>query len=99
MHITNKHMDLDHVASTIARTFNGVGAVLVADEPPVGGFDALASNVMFPVAVRISDRRDKHVGRRDSGAGRRRPRNRGEVPWTDDYSNVPGAIMRKKGWN
>ena len=96
LHITNQHMDLDDVATTIARSLDGVGAVLVADAPVYHGLDALASNVMFlsRSKVALGDVATWPGAQPiTANAGRKT-----EAPWTDDYSNVPGAILRKKGW-
>ena len=98
LHVTNKYMDLSHVAATIARSLGGVRAILVTDEPAAVGFDALPSDVMFlsrsEAAIEVIATWPGATPIRPSSV-----RNRGDVPWTDDYSNVPGAILRKRSRN
>jgi spermidine synthase len=47
MHISNQHMDLHAVASTLARSIPGVHAVMVVDVPEKIALDSLISHVMF----------------------------------------------------
>ena len=97
MHISNQHMDLPSVASTLARSIPGVHAVMVVDAQEKYALDSLLSHVMFfakspEVLAAIKGWKGATpVAAADSS-------NAGATPWTDDYSNVLGAIMRKRGF-
>lgn len=96
LHISNQHMDLADVASTIARSIPDVSAVLVVDRPVTKSLDALPSTVMFLAKSPevLADIKTWNgatpVAALGDGAASR-------TPWTDDYSNVLGAILKYKG--
>ena len=95
MHISNHYMDLHAVASTLAHSIPGVHAVMVVDVPEKRSLDSLISHVMFfakspEVLAKIRGWKGATPVAADST-------NAGRAPWTDDYSNVLGAIMRKSG--
>ncbi len=95
MHISNHYMDLHAVASTLAHSIPGVHAVMVVDVPEKLSLDSLISHVMFfakspEVLAKIRGWKGATQVAADST-------NAGRAPWTDDYSNVLGAIMRKRG--
>ncbi len=97
MHISNQHMDLHDVASTLARSIPGVHAVMVVDTPEQRSLDSLTSHVMFfakSPEVLATVKGWKGATQVAAAEGS----NAGRAPWTDDYSNVLGAILRKRGF-
>ena len=99
MHISNQHMDLVDVASTLARSIPGISAVMVKDQVAKEklNLDNLTSHVMFLAkspevlaAVKTWNGAVPVTAVEANDAGR--------APWTDDYSNVLGAILRKNGF-
>ncbi len=97
MHISNRHMDLHDVASTLARSIPGVHAVMVVDKPDKLSLDALMSHVMFfakspEVLSAIKGWTGAEI------VGPAQGKDAGRTPWTDDYSNVLGSILRKRGF-
>ncbi len=89
LHISNRHLDLGGVAAAVANAIPGAVAALADDRPSSKTLDQSGSLVMFiaksakalePVSAMPYV---TPVGRNDTRA------------WTDDYSNVLGAILRK----
>ena len=90
LHISNRHLDLIGVAGAITRAVPGVHAMLADDRLKDDGFDTAQSHVVF--VSRSKDTLDL-VARLPfmqalPDAGMR--------PWTDDYSDVLSAMLRKR---
>jgi hypothetical protein len=96
LHISNRHMDLDDVAQTVARAIPGTHAVSVNDQPTSRTLDELASRVMFlsRSSVALDPIRALNGAKSVSAVD---PTGVPSKPWTDDYSNVLRAIWRAKG--
>lgn len=89
LHISNRHMDLQSVLAATAATLPGAHAYVISDRMGLGGLDGMRSQVFFIArdAATLDPVRawpDAHPAK---PAGAR--------PWTDDYSNVLGAIWMK----
>ncbi len=97
MHISNQHMDLHDVASTLARSIPGVHAVMVVDAPEKLSLDNLISHVMF--FAKSPEVLEAVKGWKGASVVKMADTNvAARAPWTDDYSNVLGAILRKRGF-
>ena len=90
LHISNRHMDLNSVASATARSIPGVHTALgINIQDGSKGLDRTSSKVMFLSRSKSSLKGlllqdDVEVAPKTSTA-----------PWTDDYSNIIAAIWRK----
>lgn len=94
LHVSNQFMDLDTVASVTALSLAGSHAVAVRRMPPHrqagdGGFDGSESWVVFVTRSAVTAARLAMIPDAIDAA---RP---GVAPWTDDYSNIVGAILRR----
>lgn len=89
LHISNRHMDLEAVVAATATTVPGARAYVVSDQAGRGGFDGMRSQVVFIAKseAALDAVRQWPDARPAQPAGVR--------PWTDDYSDVLGAIRRK----
>jgi hypothetical protein len=89
LHVTNRHLDLMSVAGAVATSIPGTYAALADDRPADPGFDAAASKVVF-VAKSATALRSvlgwKGVTPMEKS---------GLVPWSDDFSDILGAILRR----
>ena len=92
LHISNRHMELARVVAAVGAT-EGLVTFVKEDRRP----DARPADYKAAAEVAALARRPADLGNLPSQAGWRRidpdPR---VAPWTDDYSNVFGAILRKK---
>jgi hypothetical protein len=96
LHISNQHMDLVDVTTTLARSLPHVSAVIVRDQPAKRSTEATPSHVMFLAkspdvlaGIRTWVGATPVAAAEDTAAAK--------SPWTDDYSNVLGAILRQRG--
>lgn len=90
MHISNKHMTLGPVIAGIAEANGLVSRANDSDE----GYDE--DNHMFGSNVVAVSRTDEDLGILAKSKGwEPNEADEGEWVWTDDYSNVIGAIIRK----
>ncbi|MEQ1717562.1 MAG: fused MFS/spermidine synthase, partial [Hyphomicrobium sp.] len=96
-HVSNRHMDLDAVASTLVRSIPGISGVVVRDVVDKLSFASTNSNVVLiaktpaVLADVASWKGAMPIGPLKEGA-------KADAAWTDDYSNVLGAILRKNGY-
>jgi hypothetical protein len=91
MHISNRHVELSSVVAAVGAT-EGLVTFSKADEKAnqfMTGFHAAAL-----VAVLVRNEAD--LGPLQSAEGWRRIDGGAVAPWTDDYSDIIGAILRKK---
>jgi hypothetical protein len=89
MHVSNRHLELASVAAGIAAA-NGLASWVYNED---SGRDA---EYIFTTNVAISAREPKDVGALASDPLWERTAPRSDVRvWTDDYSNVLGAVMRR----
>jgi hypothetical protein len=89
LHISNRHLELaPSLASTIA-TLPGLSAVLVDDRPANAGGMDFASRVVFVA------RNKQALAGIAAGPNARALEPSGASAWTDDYSGVLSAMLRK----
>jgi spermidine synthase len=91
MHISNRHMELTDVAAAVGAA-EGLTTFAKVDDKATDSMKDFRYNALVAALARdTADLRSLPDGwRQMSGSGVR--------PWTDDYSDVVGAILRKKGW-
>jgi hypothetical protein len=92
VHISNRHMELSRVVAAVGRTLGLVTYVKVDTRPSDGG-RTFYSNAL--VAVLARDPADLGGPAQE---WRRIDPDPAVPPWTDDYADVLGAILRFKGW-
>lgn len=89
LHVSNRHLDLVSVASDLLKRLPGIAAVYVDDQDSDGTYDSMKSDVVFlakdpsllepMLAWNKSSRLEPTAGR----------------PWTDDYSGIFEAFLRR----
>jgi hypothetical protein len=89
MHVSNRHLDLVQVAAAVTRQVPGTFVLLADDRTPDKGFDTAQSHVVYisrskPTMQEVA--KLPFVGPMPDTNIR---------PWTDDYSDILGAILRK----
>lgn len=90
LHISNRHLDLISVVAAITRAVPGIHAMLAADRLKHDTFDASQSHVVFV------SRSQATIDRITKLPYMQALPNTDMRPWTDDYSNVLSAMMRKQ---
>lgn len=95
LHISNRHMELACVVAAEAAA-EGLVAYVKEDRRP----DAVPNDFKMNALVAALARRPQDLGDLSSRPGWQEIRPDARVStWTDDYSNILGAILRKKlGW-
>lgn len=94
LHLSNKYMDLESVVAALAGA-EGLAAYFKDDNRPATvPFDYKANSSVAVLARQSADLGDL-PGRAGWHAAEPTPDVR---VWTDDYSNVLGAILRKRSW-
>ncbi|MFM1814433.1 MAG: hypothetical protein RLZ98_1128 [Pseudomonadota bacterium] len=88
LHISNRHMDLVAVAGATAHAVPGTHAALADDVPKVQNFDQSASHVMF---ITKSKKALEPILASKNVTAMGAPK---VAPWTDDFSDIVGAIWR-----
>ncbi|MEM7749258.1 MAG: fused MFS/spermidine synthase [Pseudomonadota bacterium] len=94
LHISNRHMDLNSVASATAHSIPGIHAAIgINKQDESKGLDRTGSKVMFLSRSKealqgLLKQDDVKIAAKSATA-----------PWTDDYSNVISAIWRKWSGN
>lgn len=92
MHISNRHMDLSRVVAAIGAAEGLVAYVRQDDRPEV-----FPPNYKLNAVVAVLARNPMHLGNLPARPGWHELRIDPSVPaWTDDYSDILGAIIRKK---
>jgi hypothetical protein len=91
MHISNRHMELARVVAAVGAT-EGLVTFGRADDKANAFTTDFRANAL--VAVLARDAAD--VGPLAQSAGWQRAGAPKFAPWTDDYSDIMGAIWRKK---
>jgi spermidine synthase len=90
LHITSRHLELESVVAALVRG-TGVQAVIKRDKPPPAkSLDDRVGSVV--VALSRSPQALAPLTAKD---GWRPLRDRGVRPWSDDFSNVFGALVRR----
>lgn len=89
LHISNRHLDLAPALFSTVKSIPGVSAVAVFDKQPEGNFDSVSSDVLFvarePMALApILDWTGAIPVTRTTARA-----------WTDDYSDVLSALLRR----
>jgi hypothetical protein len=92
MHISNRHMELGRVVAAIGAAEGLVTYVKQDDRPEV-----FPPNYKLNAIVAVLARNPMHLGNLPARPGWHELRSDPNVPaWTDDYSDILGAIIRKK---
>ena len=92
LHISNRHMELGQVVAAVGAA-DGLVTYLKQDRRP----DAVATDFKANALVAALARKPADLGDLPSRPGWREiAPNPGVAAWTDDYSNIFGAILRKK---
>lgn len=94
VHISNRHMELTPEIASIAAS-HGLVAYAKLDRSPVSLIRDFKANAHLVVLARS----DTALGSLPKLAGWRRIEAGNSPVWTDDYSNILGAIIRKKFTN
>jgi spermidine synthase len=88
LHVSNRHLDLTSVASAVALSIPGTIVALADNRTEDQGFDTASSHVVFVARTRAA--LSQVLTWRDvaeiEGAA--------VTPWTDDYSDILGSILR-----
>jgi hypothetical protein len=88
VHVSNRYMELAKVVAAVGAT---EGLVAYFKQDNTKNDDYRASAMVVALARDVAD-----LGDLPSRPGWRKVEGGGVAPWTDDYSNVLGAIFRKK---
>jgi predicted O-methyltransferase YrrM len=91
MHISNRHMELAKVVAAVGAA-EGLVTVVKADEKA----KQFTTDFHAAALVAALARQDGDLGRLTQGNGWRREDAGAVAAWTDDYSDIIGAIVRKK---
>jgi hypothetical protein len=92
LHISNRHMELGSVVAATAAT-EGLITYSKQDNRP----DSLPTDYKMNAIVAVVARRSADLGDLPSRPGWQEIKPDPAIPpWTDDYSNILGAILRKK---
>jgi len=87
MHLTNRHMDLAGPALAAAKA-SGASAVVTRYEPSADAQSRMAAPQIVMTVSRSPKALTSHLGPDD-----RPTPTRSQMPWTDDYTNILGAIL------
>jgi spermidine synthase len=90
LHITSRHLELESVVAALVRD-TGVRAVIKRDKPPPA---KTLDDRVGSVVVALS-RSPEALAPLTVRRGWRPLRDRGVRPWSDDFSNVFGALVRR----
>ncbi len=92
MHISNRHLELARVVAAIGAA-EGLVTFVRTDDRPVDSLSSLKLNAIVAALARSP----AHLGKLPQQRGWAEIKPDPRVPaWTDDYSNIVGAIIRKK---
>jgi hypothetical protein len=91
MHISNRHMELTKVAAAVGAAEGLVTFVKTDDKATSFATDYRANAEVAVLARRAAD-----LGGLPRTEGWRKPDPAMVAPWSDDYSDIVGAILRKK---
>ena len=90
LHVSNRHLDLPPIVAATAAKTKAAGAVYVFDLPEGPPFDVSASQVI----IIAKDKAALDAARALKGATLLKPGT--TSAWTDDYSNILGALIDKR---
>jgi hypothetical protein len=91
IHISNRHLDLAPALAATIGQIPGVSSILVDDQRPSTGIDVMTSQVVFVT------RKQTVIGAIASWPTARELSPAGASPWTDDYADVLGTLLRRIG--
>ena len=91
MHISNRHMELTKVAAAVGAAESLVTYVKTDDKAV-----SFATDYRANAEVAVLARREADLGGLPRTDGWRKPDPAMVAPWSDDYSDIVGAILRKK---
>jgi hypothetical protein len=90
MHVSNRHMELGRVVAAVAAA-EGLVTYLKQDARPV-----IPGDFKMNALVAVLARDPAHLGDLPRRAGWHEAKPAAVTAWTDDYSDILGAILRKK---
>jgi hypothetical protein len=91
MHLSNRHLELPSVAAAVGAA-EGLVTFSKADE----NANQFMTDFHAAALVAVMARSEADLGALPGGAGWRKAGGGTVAPWTDDYSDIVGAIVRKK---
>ncbi len=89
IHISNRHLDLAPALASTVGQIPGVASVLVDDQQPTTSVDVMSSQVVFVA------RKQSVIDRVASWKNAQPLAPSQTKPWTDDYADVLGALLRR----
>ncbi|MEE8306255.1 MAG: fused MFS/spermidine synthase, partial [Gammaproteobacteria bacterium] len=89
LHFSNRHLDLAPSLFSTVMSIPGVSAVAVFDKQPEGNFDAVSSNVLFVA------REPEALAPILDWPGAMPVTHTTARAWTDDYSDILSALLRR----
>lgn len=90
MHLTNRHMDLTGPALAAAKVL-GASATIAHYQPTPDATSRMAVPQVVMMVARTPEALISHAGSDDRPASAKSAR-----PWTDDYTNILGAILARR---
>lgn len=91
IHISNRHLDLAPALAATISQIPGLSSRLVDDQRPSDSIDAMTSQVVF------ASRKQAVIDAMAAWPNARELSPSGASPWTDDYADVLGALLRRLG--
>jgi hypothetical protein len=91
MHISNRHLELPSVAAAVGAA-EGLVTLVKADEKA----NQFTTDFRANALVAALAREEAHFGQLPATEGWRRMDGDAVMPWTDNYSDIVGAMLRKK---
>jgi hypothetical protein len=91
MHISNRHLELAKVVAAVGGTEGLVSLVKTDRKPNDFGVDLKAAAMVAVLA-----RNEADLGALPGAEGWEKIEASAVVPWTDDYSDIIGSMLRKK---
>ena len=92
MHLSNQYMDLSRIVSALVESDGWAALNRVHLRP-----DEEKAEYKFPSEVMVLSRRESNLEGWKSRGWEIPPDPDGVAPWTDDYSNILSAILRRQG--
>ncbi len=91
VHVSNRHLELATVVAAVGAIDGFIAYVKQDDAANDFARDYRANALVVVLAKDVAD-----LGDLPARGGWQPLKNVGTIPWTDDYSNVLGAIIRQK---
>jgi hypothetical protein len=91
IHISNRHLELPKVVAAVGAT-EGLTTLVKTDRNPID----LSADLRAAAMVAVLARSETDLGTLRGADGWEKTEAGGVVAWTDDYSDIIGAMLRKK---